>query len=266
MGKLGARELNFSSDIDLIFAYPECATPRRSMLGEEEYFTRLGQSLIQALSSQDHEGFVFRVDMRLRPYGNAGALVCSFEALEEYYQSQGREWERYAMIKARPVTGDEAARAELMDLLRPFVYRRYLDFHAFDALRDLKRQIHSEVERRGQEENLKLGPGGIREVEFIAQAFQLVRGGREQRLRQRGVETVLKTLGTLELLPPPVVEELIAAHRFLRRAENRLQALNDQQTHRLPDSGAEQAALALAMGYDDWKPFCAALSRHRRQV
>jgi glutamate-ammonia-ligase adenylyltransferase len=266
MGKLGARELNFSSDIDLIFAYPECTTPRRSTLGEEEYFTRLGQSLIQALSSQDHEGFVFRVDMRLRPYGNAGALVCSFEALEEYYQSQGREWERYAMIKARPVTGDETIRAELMDLLRPFVYRRYLDFHAFDALRDLKRQIHSEVERRGQDENLKLGPGGIREIEFIAQAFQLVRGGREQRLRRRGVETVLNTLGALELLPPPVVEELIAAHRFLRRAENRLQALNDQQTHRLPEAGTEQAALALAMGYDDWKPFYAALNRHRRQV
>ena len=266
MGKLGARELNFSSDIDLIFAYPECAPRKGSALSEEEYFTRLGQSLIQALDSRDHDGFVFRVDMRLRPYGNAGALVCSFDALEDYYQSQGREWERYAMIKARPVTGDEDAQAELMDLLRPFVYRRYLDFHAFDALRDLKRQIHSEVERRGQEENLKVGPGGIREIEFIAQAFQLVRGGREQRLRRRGVETVLETLATLSLLPRPVVDELIAAYRFLRRAENRLQALNDQQVHRLPAGATEQAALALAMGFDDWKPFYSALNRHRRQV
>lgn len=266
MGKLGARELNFSSDIDLIFAYPECSTRRGSSLSEEEYFTRLGQALIQALSSHDHEGFVFRVDMRLRPYGNAGALVCSFEALEEYYQSQGREWERYAMIKARPVTGSDAVRDGLMNLLRPFVYRRYLDFHAFDALRDLKRQIHSEVERRGQEENLKLGPGGIREIEFIAQAFQLVRGGREKRLRRRGVDNVLRTLATLDLLPAAVVDELIDAYRFLRRAENRLQALNDQQVHRLPEAAAERAALALAMGFGDWKPFYAALNRHRRQV
>jgi len=183
MGKLGAFELNFSSDIDLIFCYPDAVAARkRGALSPEQYFTRLGQSLIQALSNQDHDGFVFRVDMRLRPYGDAGALVCSFEALEDYYQSQGREWERYAMIKARPVTGDPQSTAALMELLRPFVYRRYLDFHTFDALRDLKRQIHNEIERKGQKDHLKLGPGGIREIEFIAQAFQLVRGGREAHL------------------------------------------------------------------------------------
>jgi glutamate-ammonia-ligase adenylyltransferase len=267
MGKLGAHELNFSSDIDLIFAYPDAAaTRRRSSLSAEQYFTRLGQSLIGALSNLDQDGFVFRVDMRLRPYGDAGALVCSFEAMEDYYQSQGREWERYAMIKARAVTGDEASQSELAELLRPFVYRRYLDFHTFDALRDLKRQIHQEVKRKGQEENLKLGPGGIREIEFIAQVFQLVRGGREPRLRQRGVVDVLHTLVDLNLLPRNAVDELIQAYGFLRRAENRLQAMRDQQTHTLPEAESERAALALAMGFADWKAFYAALNRHRRHV
>ncbi|MEN8802276.1 MAG: bifunctional [glutamate--ammonia ligase]-adenylyl-L-tyrosine phosphorylase/[glutamate--ammonia-ligase] adenylyltransferase [Thiogranum sp.] len=267
MGKLGAHELNFSSDIDLIFTHPDSvATRKRSSLSAEQYFTRLGQSLIRALSQIDQDGFVFRVDMRLRPYGDAGALVCSFEAMEEYYQSQGREWERYAMIKARAVTGDAASKTELVELLRPFVYRRYLDFHTFDALRDLKRQIHQEVKRKGQEDNLKLGPGGIREIEFIAQVFQLVRGGRESRLRQRGVIDVLRTLVDLQLLPQDTVGELIEAYSFLRRAENRLQAMQDRQTHTLPESGQEQAALALAMDFPDWKTFYAALNRHRRHV
>jgi len=267
MGKLGAFELNFSSDIDLIFCYPDAAAARkRGALDPEQYFTRLGQSLIQALSNHDQDGFVFRVDMRLRPYGDSGALVCSFDALEDYYQSQGREWERYAMIKARPVTGDEQSTAALMELLRPFVYRRYLDFHTFDELRDLKRQIHSEVERKGQEDHLKLGPGGIREIEFVAQAFQLVRGGREARLRERGVIDVLRTLVELKLLPVHVVVELIDAYRFLRRAENRLQAMHDQQVHNLPESEQERASLAEAMNFPDWKAFHAALSKHRRQV
>jgi len=267
MGKLGAHELNFSSDIDLIFTYPDAEpSPKRGSLSAEEYFARLGQSLIQSLSSMDHEGFVFRVDMRLRPYGNAGALVCSFEAMEEYYQSQGREWERYAMIKARPVTGDAKSRSAITELLRPFVFRRYLDFHAFDSLRDLKRQIHREVERKGQKDNLKLGPGGIREIEFIAQAFQLVRGGREPRLRQRGVIAVLHTLVDLQLLPQQVVDELIAAYGFLRRAENRLQAMHDEQVHRLPESALDRAALALAMGYPEWDAFLTALNAHRRRV
>ena len=267
MGKLGAHELNFSSDIDLIFAYPDSAVTRgRSSLSAEQYFTRLGQSLIRALSNMDQDGFVFRVDMRLRPYGDAGALVCGFEALEEYYQSQGREWERYAMIKARAVTGDEASKAELVELLRPFVYRRYLDFDTYDALRDLKRQIHREVKRKGQEENLKLGPGGIREIEFIAQVFQLVRGGREPRLRQRGVVEVLLTLADLNLMPENAVEELIEAYGFLRRAENRVQATRDQQTHTLPDAPSERAGLALSMGFADWKAFYLALNRHRRHV
>jgi glutamate-ammonia-ligase adenylyltransferase len=267
MGKLGAHELNFSSDIDLIFAYPDAKAARKSgALSPEQYFAKLGQSLIQALSRSDADGFVFRVDMRLRPYGSAGALACSYDALEEYYQSQGREWERYAMIKARPVSGDAQANQDLTELLRPFVYRRYLDFHAFDALRDLKRQIRAEIERKGHQDNLKLGPGGIREIEFIAQAFQLVRGGREQRLRRRGVVEVLATLSEMRLLPERAVAGLIEAYSFLRRAENRLQAMRDQQVHRLPETEQDQAALALAMGFDEWKPFLKALNCHRRHV
>jgi glutamate-ammonia-ligase adenylyltransferase len=263
MGKLGAGELNFSSDIDLIFAYPDAVAARkRGALSPEQYFARLGQALINVLSDADHDGFVFRVDMRLRPYGNAGALACSFEAMEEYYQSQGREWERYAMIKARPLGGDEASRAAISALLRPFVFRRYLDFHAFESLRDLKSQIEREVQRKGQQDNIKLGPGGIREIEFIAQAFQLVRGGRERRLRQRGLIQVLAALADLQLLPTAAVSELLAAYDFLRRSENRLQALRDQQTHHLPQGEEDRARLAMAMAYPDWESFRAALDQH----
>lgn len=267
MGKLGARELNFSSDIDLIFTCPDARPARRrGALSPEEYFTRLGQRLIGALSEPDADGFVFRVDMRLRPYGDAGALVYSFSALEEYYQSQGREWERYALVKARPIAGDEEAGARLIELLRPFVYRRYLDFNTYEALRDLKRQIQFQVERKGRQDDIKLGPGGIREIEFIAQAFQLVRGGREPRLRERGLLRVLATLGELHLLPGYVVDELHDAYDFLRRTENRLQAMRDQQVHRLPTDDLDRARLAFAMGYAGWSSFHRAIERHRARV
>ena len=266
MGKLGAGELNFSSDIDLIFAYPDCRPARRGAPEPEDWFTRLGRCLIQVISEPDDEGFVFRVDMRLRPYGDSGALVYSFSALEDYYQTQGREWERYAMVKARPVAGDPADGAALIELLRPFVYRRYLDYGAFEALRDLKRQIRQQVERRGHQDNIKLGPGGIREIEFIAQAFQLVRGGREPRLRERSLLKVLDTLGELELLPDYVVDELATAYDFLRRTENRLQAQRDEQVHRLPADEPDRVRLAFAMGYAGWSGFRRALDRHRRRV
>ncbi len=178
MGKLGAHELNFSSDIDLIFAYPDLERRWPSAdISIEEFHLQLGRQLIHALDNVTDRGFVYRVDMRLRPYGDSGPLVASFDAMADYYQLQGREWERYAMIKARPVAGPVAASRELMELLRPFVYRRYLDFGAFESLRNLKEQIVREVERKGMQDNIKLGPGGIREIEFIAQAFQLVRGG-----------------------------------------------------------------------------------------
>jgi glutamate-ammonia-ligase adenylyltransferase len=267
MGKLGAGELNFSSDIDLIFAYrEEGETRRRNGLGHEEFFTRLGRQLIQALDEATGEGFVFRVDMRLRPFGASGPLAIGFGALEEYYQSQGREWERYAMIKARPIAGDPAEGAELMELLRPFVYRRYLDFSAFESLRDLKVQIEREIERKGHQDNIKLGPGGIREVEFIGQAFQLVRGGREKALRRRELQVILPTLAELDLLPGYIARSLVEAYRFLRRTENRLQMVRDGQVHRLPADGHERLRLAFAMGYADWAAFERDLRRHRRLV
>ena len=264
MGKLGAGELNFSSDIDLVFAFPEpCQTRRRNGVSCEEFFTELGQGLIRALDAQTPEGFVFRVDMRLRPYGDSGPLVMSFDALEEYYQSQGREWERYAMIKARPVAGDAAAGQALMEMLRPFVYRRYLDFGAFEQLRDMKAMIEQEVARRGLSDDIKLGPGGIREVEFIVQVFQLVRGGREPALRERRLLVVLERLAELGLLPPETGRRLADAYRFLRRLENRLQAWNDEQTHQIPADPDRRLRLALAMGFDDWDACQAALERHR---
>lgn len=267
MGKLGARELNFSSDIDLIFVYPEAGEIRRPrLLSHEEFFTRLGRRLISVLNDNTPEGFVYRVDMRLRPYGDSGPLVMDFAQFEDYYQSQGREWERYAMIKARPLGGDPEANAALMELLRPFVYRRYLDFGAFEQLRDMKAMIEREVARRGMGDNVKLGPGGIREVEFIVQAFQLVRGGREPRLQRRGLLETLAVLGELELLPAWACERLAGAYRFLRRLENRLQAWQDAQTHELPRDEEGKARVAFAMGFGGWAAFEEALEAHRQFV
>ncbi|MFN2309533.1 MAG: bifunctional [glutamate--ammonia ligase]-adenylyl-L-tyrosine phosphorylase/[glutamate--ammonia-ligase] adenylyltransferase [Gammaproteobacteria bacterium] len=267
MGKLGARELNFSSDIDLIFAYPEPGQLRgRRGSSHEEFFNRLSQRLIQALNDTTAEGFVYRVDMRLRPYGESGPLAMSFVALEDYYQSQGREWERYALVKARPITGDPAAVAELEALLRPFVYRRYLDFGAFEQLREMKALIQRELARRGLRQDIKLGPGGIREVEFIAQAFQLVRGGREPALRERGLLKVLAVLAERDLLPAFAAERLAEAYRFLRRVENRLQAYADEQTHQLPEDETARLRLAFTLGFADWAAFLKVLDKHRRFV
>ncbi len=268
MGKLGAGELNFSSDIDLIFAYPEEGETRggNRNVSNERFFTRLGQDLIRVLNEPTADGFVFRVDMRLRPFGDSSPLVSSFEALENYYQIHGREWERYAMVKARVVAGDHSAGQRLMALLRPFVYRRYLDYGAFSSLREMKRLIESEVRRKGMEHNIKLGAGGIREIEFIGQAFQLIRGGREPALQERRILTVLEMLGQKGLLPGYVVRQLIDAYRFLRRTEHRLQEYADQQTHTLPVEEGGRERLAFSMGFDDWDRFSEALENHRRNV
>ena len=267
MGKLGARELNFSSDIDLIFAYPDGEPEwKKCRQTPEEFYLQLGQQLIRLLDEQTEHGFVFRVDMRLRPYGDSGPLVANFDALADYYQLHGREWERYAMIKARPVAGPAAPARQLMKLLHPFVYRRYLDFGAFDSLRSLKEQIVREVERKGMQDNIKLGPGGIREIEFIAQAFQLVRGGRQAILQQRGVLDVLDALAVLDYLPVYVSLQLAEAYSFLRRTENRLQAFDDQQLHTLPEDEAGKVRLAFAMGFPDWEEFKTALDTHRQLV
>src|SRR3569623_1253626 len=268
MGKPGAGELNFSSDIDLIFAYPEDGETvgGARTLSNEDYFRRLAQRLIQAINAPMAEGFVFRVDMRLRPFGDSGSLVMSFDAMEEYYQSHGREWERYAWIKAAVVAGDRAAGDRLVHLLRPFVFRRYLDFGAYRSLREMKALIEEQVKRKGMEDNIKLGAGGIREIEFIGQAFQLIRGGRETELQARPIVTVLHRLVERGYLPAYAGAYLVAAYEFLRRTENRLQEYADQQTHRLPQDATDRARLAYTMGHPRWEEFARQLDHHRRRV
>jgi glutamate-ammonia-ligase adenylyltransferase len=268
MGKLGGNELNLSSDVDLIFAYPEAGDTQGGprSLSNEEFFTRLGRALIALLDTVSAEGFVFRVDMRLRPYGESGALAHSFAALEAYYQQQGRDWERYALIKARPITGSDAAVAELMDCLRPFVYRRYVDYSAIDSLRSMKRMIVAEVRRRGLENNVKLGSGGIREIEFIAQCFQLIRGGRDLSLQQRELLPVLDECAALGCLPATDVDELRAAYLFLRDVEHAVQAWADRQTQELPAEELSQAALAHSLGFVGYAAFHETLDAHRERV
>jgi glutamate-ammonia-ligase adenylyltransferase len=265
MGKLGGGELNVSSDIDLIFVYPdegETAGPRA--LANREFFDRLGQRVIGALHDVTPQGYVFRVDMRLRPYGESGPLTTTFNGLEAYLVTQGRAWERYAWLKARALTGDR--RGELDALVVPFVFRKYLDYDAYDGLRDVHRQIREQGLRRDYLANVKLGDGGIREIEFIVQALQIVRGGREPQLRVKGTLPALDVLETLGLLPAPAVAALRDAYVFLRRAEHRLQYRDDQQTHQLPESADERALLAEVMGFATLRDFDAALARHRAQV
>ncbi|WP_237057211.1 bifunctional [glutamate--ammonia ligase]-adenylyl-L-tyrosine phosphorylase/[glutamate--ammonia-ligase] adenylyltransferase [Microbulbifer sediminum] len=254
MGKLGARELNLSSDIDLIFAYPEPGeTDGERALENQKFFQRLGQHLIRSLDTMSADGFVFRVDMRLRPYGDSGPLVSHFAALEDYYQTQGREWERFAMVKARPIAGDGQFGAALMEMLRPFTYRRYIDFSAIDALREMKSLIQRQVRARGLVDNIKLGRGGIREVEFIVQSFQLIRGGREPALRERNLLRLLPLLESEGHLEPGIADELAQAYLLLRRVEHGLQAERDQQTQTLPGDDERRARLAFALGYGDWE-------------
>lgn len=268
MGKLGANELNLSSDIDLIYVFPENGETdgEKKTLENKEFFIRLGKKLIQALDNSTVDGFVFRVDMRLRPFGSAGPLAISFDAMEGYYQEHGREWERYAMIKARVMAGDKAAGQTLMNILTPFVYRKYIDFSAFDSLREMKEMINREVRRKGLNNNVKLGSGGIREVEFIAQAFQLLRGGRDQRLQQRELCNILPLLPETVGMSQQAADELQAAYTFLRNAEHAIQAVEDRQTQELPVDEIEQARLAFNMGFADWATFHQALEDNRQIV
>ncbi|HZF17254.1 MAG TPA: bifunctional [glutamate--ammonia ligase]-adenylyl-L-tyrosine phosphorylase/[glutamate--ammonia-ligase] adenylyltransferase [Steroidobacteraceae bacterium] len=267
MGKLGGRELNFSSDVDLVLLFPELGeTDGRRSIANEDFFTRLGQQVIRLLETQTADGFVYRVDLRLRPFGDSGPLVASIGAFENYLEQHGRDWERYAYVKARAVTGFALFEQAQRDLLRPFVYRRYLDFRVFEALREMKELIAREVERRELEHNVKLGPGGIREIEFIAQAFQLLRGGSDRRLQQPSLLTVLPLLAGERLLPPATVNDLLAAYRYLRRVENRLQMWADEQTHDLPEDDGGRLRLACSMGHGDWQAFNSELGRHRANV
>jgi [glutamine synthetase] adenylyltransferase / [glutamine synthetase]-adenylyl-L-tyrosine phosphorylase len=265
MGKLGGGELNVSSDIDLIFVYPdegETTGPRR--IANREYFDLLGQRVIGALHDVTPDGYVFRVDMRLRPYGESGPLTTTFNGLESYLVTQGRAWERYAWLKARALTGSTSR--ELDALVVPFVFRKYLDYDAYDGLRDVHRQIRDQGLRRDYLANVKLGDGGIREIEFIVQALQIVRGGREPALRVKGTLPALAALETLGLLPRIAATSLRDAYVFLRRVEHRLQYRDDEQTHQLPADGEERALLAEAMDFAGLREFDAALDRHRVQV
>lgn len=263
MGKLGGYELNFSSDIDLIFCYPEQGETRggRQALSNEQFFIKLGQALIAALNTRTVDGYVFRVDMRLRPYGDAGRLAINFDAMHEYYYNIGREWERYALVKARVISGPESAIEQLREMLNPFIYRRYIDFSAIESLRKMKGMIAKEVRRKGLKNNIKLGPGGIREVEFIGQVFQLIRGGKEPRLQMHSIIGVLKNLKQMGLLPADVSDELLAAYRFLRKVEHALQEIADQQTQTLPDDTLNQQRLAVMLGFADWDKFTVVLEQ-----
>ncbi|MFP4347002.1 MAG: bifunctional [glutamate--ammonia ligase]-adenylyl-L-tyrosine phosphorylase/[glutamate--ammonia-ligase] adenylyltransferase [Desulfococcaceae bacterium] len=268
MGKLGARELNFSSDIDLIFAYPESGETQDGprTVTNNDFFLRLARRLAQVLGANTPEGFVFRVDMNLRPFGQSGPMVMSFDAMESYYLEQGREWERYAWIKARAVAGDQAGGRRLLAALNPFIYRRYLDFGVFESLREMKQKIALEVRRKGMKEDIKLGPGGIREVEFFGQIFQLIRGGVEPALQERRILKVLDILARENYITGSVRDELYAGYRFLRTVEHRLQEYADLQTHKLPQTEPERKILAESMGCANWAVFSERLRRHMGTV
>ena len=295
MGKLGGRELNVSSDIDLIFAYPEDGETDGDgqRLSNFEFFTRLGRQLIGALAEITSDGQVFRVDMRLRPNGDSGPLVASFDMLENYFITQGREWERYAWIKARPLCGARGGDlsgqspgrpkidlapagggsghrpepgAQLIAVAHPFIFRKYLDYGAINAMRELHAQIRREVARRDMANNIKLGPGGIREIEFIAQVFQLIRGGRDKALQIRPTLLVLALLAERGILTEQAVRELAVAYRFLRNLEHRLQYLDDAQTHTLPENPEDQALIARSMGFADYAALLEELDDHRASV
>jgi len=265
MGKLGGQELNFSSDVDLIFTYPEGGSTEgaNKSISNEQFFIRLGQALNKSLVEVTNDGFVYRVDMRLRPFGDAGPLAVNFASLEHYYEIHGRAWERYALVKARVMAGDKKQGEELFNILRPFVYRRYIDFSAMESLRELKFMIAEQVAKKGMQENVKLGAGGIREIEFIAQAFQLVHGGRDKELQSRSLLPTLEALREKAFIEDEIYTRLVEAYRFLRTAENRLQMWGDQQTHDLPNDDKQRHLLACSVGFEDYDAFYQALNIHR---
>ncbi|XXQ69505.1 bifunctional [glutamate--ammonia ligase]-adenylyl-L-tyrosine phosphorylase/[glutamate--ammonia-ligase] adenylyltransferase [Neisseriaceae bacterium B1] len=264
MGKAGGFELNVSSDIDLIFVFQESGeTNGKRERSNQEFFTKVGQKIIALLDEITDEGQVFRVDMRLRPDGDSGALVLSETALEQYLITQGREWERYAWCKGRVVTPYPN---DIQGIVRPFVFRKYLDFHTYEAMRGLHRQIQQEVQKRGMADNIKLGAGGIREVEFIAQIFQMIRGGQQRALQLKGTQETLHQLAQLGILSRENMENLLAAYVFLRDVEHRLQYWDDQQTQMLPENPEQQSLLAQSMGFTDYAAFSGSLNRHRDTV
>jgi glutamate-ammonia-ligase adenylyltransferase len=267
LGKLGGGELNFSSDVDLVYAYDhDGVSDGVRALAAEDYFARLGQQLAKLLDEVTAEGFSHRVDLRLRPFGNSGRIALSFAAMEQYFQREGRDWERYAWQKARPVAGDLTAGTRLIESLRPFVYRRYLDYGALDGLREMKAAIAAEVARKELADDIKRGPGGIREIEFLVQALQLIRGGREPAVRDRRLLPALDALVAAGHVEAATGDALREAYRFLRRLENRLQMLRDAQTHVLPANEEDRARIAVGLGHEHWHALRVALDAHRARV
>ncbi|MBJ88710.1 MAG: bifunctional [glutamate--ammonia ligase]-adenylyl-L-tyrosine phosphorylase/[glutamate--ammonia-ligase] adenylyltransferase [Woeseia sp.] len=270
MGKLGGQELNFSSDVDLLFLYSEEGEIKeKGSLSGHEFFVRLSRKVITLLDEVTEDGFVYRVDTRLRPFGKSGPLVLSFAALESYLLQHGRSWERYAYVKARVVSPTTPNRviAELQNnIINPFVYRRYLDYGVFESLRDMKTLIENDVQRRELADNIKLGSGGIREIEFITQCLQLVRGGSIQELRSPSLRKALSKLQKHRYLDGNTVKRLLEAYEFLRRTENSIQAIRDQQTHDLPKNTEDRIRLIVAMQYANWELFEKDVSLHREYV
>jgi len=273
MGKLGGQELNFSSDIDLIFFYPssgQAAVCEASVRGRSidncRFFQRLSTQLIKLLDEVSADGFVYRVDMRLRPYGDSGALVCSYAQAEDYYQEQGRDWERFAMLRARAITGNELEKKLLDDIVRPFSFRRYIDYGVIDSIRNMKAMIQREVRRKGLRGNIKLGAGGIREIEFIIQSLQLIQGGRDKRLRERNTLKVLPLLVETKLLPQDAADSLAESYRFLRRVEHCIQEYAEKQSQVLPENKLEQQSLCAALNFSSWCVLVDKVEKHQRQV
>jgi len=267
MGKMGGGELNFSSDIDLIFTFAEDGeTPGPRRKSHYEFYLAVIRKLVKVLDEVTAEGFVYRVDTRLRPFGESGPMAMSFSGVEQYYQLQGRDWERYAMIKAKLITGRDSDKQYLQSMLTPFVYRRYLDFSMLDSIREMKAMINAQMKRKRMTNNVKLGPGGIREIEFIAQTLQLIRAGREPELRERSLIKVLRLLAEKNYLLKQEVEQLIQAYWFLRKLENRLQMQGDKQTHTLPDDELSQQRLCVAMQTQSWDELLEQLLFHQSAV
>ena len=280
MGKLGARELNVSSDIDLIYVYDHDGETAGNVHGggkvsNHEYFGKVVRHVYQLIGDTTEHGFVFRVDLALRPNGNSGPSAVSLGALEEYFQVQGREWERFAWLKSRvvaPLADVQDGSAQAMrPVVLPFVFRRYLDYSVFDALRTLHRQIREHAAKRAaghpeRANDVKLSRGGIREIEFTVQLLQVVRGGQFPELRTRPTLDALARIARAGLMPAPTADALAQAYIFLRRVEHRIQYLDDQQTHLLPTRDDDLLWLALTLGFDGVCPFLHALDAHREVV
>lgn len=268
MGKLGGQELNFSSDIDLIFFYPQTEEMKGSERSQDSarFFNRLSVQLIRLLDQITQDGFVYRVDMRLRPYGESGMLVMSFGQAEEYYQDQGREWERFALLRARILTGNEKEQKQLQQIIRPFAFRRYIDYGVIEGIRAMKSMIQREIREKGLQDNIKLGAGGIREIEFIVQALQLIQGGRDKVLQEANVFKVLPLLVASKMLPEETAESLLQSYRFLRLSEHCIQSFEEKQTQYLPEDKTQQSILAKVLGFDNWQSYRQKLEQEMESV